>query len=400
MLCLALLLGMAATLPFQTEEPPKVVETPKYEPPPTVTYYGTKSKPEGTGMPISTACCPSVNETLEVSWTGGTAVVVYDGAGTWDSAVSGGSCSGNHAGDMMDRLTLVCTGGNWLIEGTFGGGFVMSGLGSGGCLPVVVTGNNSGGDRDYIFSEAAPPCVPPTAGALAFVSKTHDSITVQYTAPLTQGGTPPLVGAVVIDGNPAGSFTPATTAQHTFTGLTPNTAYSIEFRILNDCGDVSCGTVNQTTINPTAKTLSDNTYSTDELTVGQLLGDSVTATDGLADEEIIEKSLSDSVDSEDAHLLWVDAFLSDNVSVVDGAVYATDKSLSDSVTVLDALSADLNLTLADSVTGLDNLSVQAVQYAEVCYVTLTGIVVQDFVFTNPTSVLTFDKPAVPAFDRC
>ncbi|MDP3967436.1 MAG: fibronectin type III domain-containing protein [Nocardioides sp.] len=156
-----------------------------------------------------------------------------------------------------------------------GDGITASGLGASLTVPtdgdqwvVRVEGAGDGtwatqGYDDYAslgaYTISAPGCdgevaegVPSAPGDVAAGSAQTDALTLSWSAPATEGGTPVTAYVVTRSGSADSVTLPSEARSHTFTGLTAGTTYQLSVRAVNATGAGPTVTVSATTSAPPA----------------------------------------------------------------------------------------------------------------------------------------------------
>lgn len=160
----------------------------------------------------------------------------------------------------------VSTTGDGTTAGGLGATFTMSGVGDGWVVVVEGAGQGtwaSNGYDDYgslgAYTVAAPGCdgdvaagtpSEPTNVAPGAVGQTSASLS--WSAPATSTGGPVTAYVVTRSGSATSQTLAADARSHTFTGLTPGTAYQLSVRATNAVGAGRTVTVAATTSPPTA----------------------------------------------------------------------------------------------------------------------------------------------------
>lgn len=119
-----LLLAAVLTIPDPRQRPPET---------------GPGPAPKSDAMP-STDGCPTLPDTLPVTWATGSATVVWTGMGGYGSSFTGGAVSGTFNGETVTIVDLTESAGSWAALITTSGGSYSGSVGS-GCPPFPITVN-------------------------------------------------------------------------------------------------------------------------------------------------------------------------------------------------------------------------------------------------------------------
>lgn len=153
-----------------------------------------------------------------------------------------------HAATGLDAaLTVPADGAQWVVtvEGAGHGTWTddgYDGYGSLGAYTVSAPGCDG----------AASPGVPSAPSAVATGPAQVDALTLTWSAPASEGSGPVTAYVVNRSGSAASTTLPAAARSHTFTDLTPGTAYQLSVRAANATGAGTTATVTATTSAPPA----------------------------------------------------------------------------------------------------------------------------------------------------
>ena len=163
----------------------------------------------------------------------------------------------SNGGSVITDYKYSTDGSTYVSAGTIASPFVITGLTNGVTYPVTIKAVNSVGDGSVSNSVSGTPATVPGAPTITSVTPGNTQLTVNFTAPLSNGGSAITDYKYSTDGS---TYVSAGTTVTPFviTGLTNSVTYPVTIKAVNSIGDGSVS--NSVSGTPSPVTLITTTF--------------------------------------------------------------------------------------------------------------------------------------------